>query len=127
MLSPSWRAALVLATMCLPSAASAYCSKRMIYSGFEDQVRGYIDYLLCLHNDQVTTLNEHAGIINQLGDEVDGLRRASSQGTDTAAASVLREVVTKYKAVEQENELLRRRVEELEVRLLRVEQMNGIE
>lgn len=119
----SLQAGIVVVTMCLPSLANAYCPKdsSTLYRGFEDQVSGYIDYLLCLHNEQVTSLNEHARLINQLGDDVDGIRRASTKGRDAAAVSVMREVVVKYTAVEQENERLRRRIEELEVRLERVE------
>ena len=117
-----WPALAITLGMCLPNLAYAYCPGVSTYSrGFEDQVSQYIDHLLCLHNEQVGSLNEHARLINQLGDEIDGLRRGSSQGETAAYTGIVREVVVKYSAMEAENKLLREHISDLEARLERVE------
>lgn len=113
-----------LVAMCLPSVVSAYCSEplRYRYRSFDEQVGAYLDYLLCLHNEQVTSLNEHAVMLNQLGDDLDGLQRKPSRGQDVATVAVMREVVVNYTAMKQENEQLRQRLKALEARLDLIEQ-----
>jgi hypothetical protein len=90
------------------------------FNSFEDHVNGYIDYLICLHNEQVGSLNDHARLINQLGGEIDSLGDRSTSGND-ASVTIMREVVIKYSAMKAENEQLVRRISDLETRLVQLE------
>lgn len=119
----------LLAGLSGPSLAYAYCPepRRYMSVSFEDQVSKYIDYLLCLHNEQVASLNEHARLINQLSDEIFGLRATAGQGQVGATSAVMREVLANYSAMSAQNEQLRQRIEELEARIVRIEDLAGAE
>lgn len=88
-----FRAAVILGGICVPGLAHAYCSepRRYASSSFEGQVSDHIDYLLCLHNEQVDSLNEHARLINQLGGEIDGMRADGAAGSESAPTLIMRE------------------------------------
>lgn len=118
-----FRVVVLLMSMCAPGLAHAYCSEPLRYSftSFEDQVSGYFDYLLCLHNEQVGSLNEHARLINQLADEIDALPDGASAADENAYSLIIREVVVKYSAVQAENERLRQLVSDLEARVVNLE------
>lgn len=129
----SWATA-VLATSLLANPATAYCRQPTQFPvlSFEASVDKWLDYLLCLHNEQVTSLNNHATMINDLADTIDQVRStvggiqynqttatvpspgsASVEGT----TAVLREIVVRYDAMRSENEQLQRRVEALEAQV----------
>jgi hypothetical protein len=93
---------------------------------YERQVGSNLDYLLCLHNQQVTSLNNHADMINSIADELAFVRssQTSSTYTEPAANLLVREVVTKYAAVSEENSQLREKVVELEMRLDELERVS---
>lgn len=116
-----FRAGLAVSLFLLPSLAHAYCPepRRYFSRSFEAQVNSYIDHLICLHNEQVTSLNQHAETINGLGTEIDTIRRNIAQVVIPAASEQLQDIA----ALEQENERLRRRIEELETRLDRFGQL----
>ena len=113
----------ILGCLGAPNLAHAYCVQPLNSRGFERQVNDYIEHLICLHNEQVDTLNRHADLINDLGAELDGLRAGTLRETDSAPLSIMREVVVKYSAMEAENEQLRQRIAELEIRLARIEEL----
>lgn len=105
----------------LPGVALAYCPEPRSYSygSVEAQINAYIDHLICLHNEQVQTLNQHAEGINGLGDEIDGIRRNLAQ----AVIPSLKEQRQAVSELEAENLRLRRQVDEQEVRLRRLENL----
>jgi hypothetical protein len=90
---------------------------------YERQVDSNLDYLLCLHNQQVTSLNNHANMLNLLADDLDVLRSSQvrmgqTSATNEPAANILiREVITKYAAISEENSQLSAQVAALEKRL----------
>jgi len=116
----------LLLTVALPTAALAYCPGPSPMGSYERQVGSNLDYLLCLHNQQVTSLNNHADMINSIADELAFVRssQTSSTYTEPAANLLVREVVTKYAAVSEENSQLREKVVELEMRLDELERVS---
>lgn len=118
----------VVAVLC-PTFASAYCSQTngRLITRFEDAVNANLDYLLCLHNEQVTTLNGHAEAIDSLSNYITafegkvsaaGVARSDGgtvPGQDVSLA-ILRDVASRYEAIEKENADLRKRVEALEAK-----------
>lgn len=50
----------------IPVMAEA-CTNNGRYGDFAAQVNGNLDWLLCLHNEQVDSLNRHADLIDDLG------------------------------------------------------------
>ncbi|WP_219907803.1 hypothetical protein [Cereibacter changlensis] len=107
----------------LPTLSAAYCSSPPSYSSssFEQQVGKNLDYLLCLHNEQVVSLNSHARILNALDADMASLSASQSRSGNSAETMTLREVVMKYTAVSEENALLSARLSELEGRLNELE------
>ena len=53
----------------LPNAG-ATCTRPINYGNFEGQVNGNLDWLLCLHNEQVDSLNGHANRLADLSDQL---------------------------------------------------------
>ncbi|RGP35349.1 hypothetical protein [Pseudotabrizicola alkalilacus] len=113
-----------------PTLASAYCSETngRLITRFEDAVNASIDYLLCLHNEQVTSLNIHAEAIDRLSAYTSSLDRKVSAGSATrtdgspiagegVSLAILRDVASRYEMIMQENADLRQRIEVIEARL----------
>lgn len=107
-----------------PTLASAYCSETngRLITRFEDAVNASIDYLLCLHNEQVVTLNSHATTLNAVEADLATLFASQSSSKSAAEAILLREVITRYTALSEENARLSIRLGELEGRLSSLEQ-----
>ena len=54
------------------NAAHAFCSEGYGYD-FASKISGYLDYLVCLHNEQSDALNEQARLINSHADGINEL------------------------------------------------------
>jgi hypothetical protein len=54
----------------MPGVAAAYCSERN-QSTFEKQVNERLEWLLCLHNEQVGSMNSHATMIDNNAQGID--------------------------------------------------------
>lgn len=65
-------AALFLVGSLWPASAYAFCIQGGSGS-YEREVKGAIEYLMCLHNEQVDSLNRHAEEINSLRRKVSEL------------------------------------------------------
>ena len=92
------RIAVLSAFIALSGPAHAVCFQRTGFD-FADSVNKSLDHLICLHNEQVNTLNEHADVLNR----------------QAKAISVL----------ELENDTLRRTVSDLESQLSSIESRVG--
>lgn len=57
------------------NAVDAYCSEPTKFgnASLVDQVNAQLDWLLCLHNEQVRSLNRHADQINTIADKLSKL------------------------------------------------------
>lgn len=109
-------------TAALSTAAQAYCPSPSVFGDFNRQVNNNLDYLLCLHNEQVTSLNNHARMLNSLADDMDRISSAQSRlgqalTADTASSTLVREVIANYTAIAAENLYLGEKVVELERRI----------
>lgn len=112
----------VAMTAALSTSAQAYCPSPSTFGDFSRQVNNNLDYLLCLHNEQVTSLNNHARMLNSLADDIDRISSAQSRlgqalTADPVSSTLAREVISKYTAVAAENLYLIEKVVELERRL----------
>lgn len=56
------------------SSAGAYCTQRTYSLDFADSVKNTVDYLMCLHNDQVDSLNRHANALNAQSAQIRSLQ-----------------------------------------------------
>ena len=74
--------------------ASALCFQSTGFD-FSSSVNNALDHLICLHNEQVKSLNEHADLIN-------------------AQASLLSDLDSRIYTLESENNALKRRVSDLQ-------------
>lgn len=54
----------LVAAVAPTSSAYAYCSRGISFD-FESQINAEFKYLICLHNEQVESLNQHADLINR--------------------------------------------------------------
>ena len=98
----------------LPSMSGA-CASPSRYGDFADQVNNNLDWLLCLHNVQVASLNDQAAMLNGLSDDLYLLRTAYlGLNTDFTALSQNRgetvfeqELLQQFIDIAAENILLR--------------------
>ncbi|MBL9049762.1 MAG: hypothetical protein JNK19_06595 [Tabrizicola sp.] len=120
---------LVAFLLAAPSSAQAFCSQGFGVD-FAQKVSGYIDYLICLHNEQTDTLNEHARLINQHADLLnelnDGGRKQwdALQGLSSALDDLVQEnrrTMKRNEELESELENLTRRLDELNYRITQLE------
>lgn len=88
-------------------AASAFCTRSPGYD-FASSVDAELRHLICLHNEQVESLNLHAGMIDTNSENI--RRLADELGSLDSALHML---ARRIDALEQENALLRATVLEL--------------
>lgn len=113
----------------LPTLAAAYCSSPPSYlsSSFEQQVGKNLDYLLCLHNEQVVSLNSHATMLNALDADLASLSASQSRSGNNSETMILRELIVKYTALSEENIRLAARLSQLEAAVSELEVRPSIE
>lgn len=71
------------------SSASAFCIQSRGYD-FQSSVDGAVKWLACLHDEQTSTLNDHAGIINDHTSELNEFKR-SKNSNDMSMLTLLEE------------------------------------
>lgn len=101
------------------STASAYCPEPTFFFGksFEAEVNDNFKHLICLHNEQVTSLNQHATEINHLNDLIDGMKNNNTTTTKNPDDEVVRKLISRYGDLATENQFLKYRVDKLEKQL----------
>jgi septal ring factor EnvC (AmiA/AmiB activator) len=113
---------LPLIIMAASTPAHAFCSQGFGVD-FAQKVSGYIDYLICLHNEQTDSLNEHARLINQhanvIGEIQESQRRQWSALQDLS--SIINVLSEENQRISSQNQDLERQIEELTVQLRRLE------
>lgn len=105
----------VLLVFGLTAKAQAYCPEPSHWRGisFETQVESYLEYLLCLHNGQVDTLNELSMQQSSMRSEI----ATVSDRSDEA----FKQLLTMYVELGTTNAELVAKVEMLEERLQALE------
>lgn len=105
-------------TFILAGKAQAYCPEPMTFSSqsLVAQVNAQLDWLLCLHNEQVGSLNVHADKINSIADNLSSLAVLLRAEGDRIDGIVMRE----REGFEQVSEM-DARIDALERRLKQLE------
>jgi len=106
------------ATFGLVGSVAAYCPQPMSFGSqsLAAQVNDQLDWQLCLHNEQVGSLNRHADLLNSLSDRLAGLAGLIRMEGDRVDAVVVRERVdfTERQVMQQRIVDLEQRIETLE-------------
>ncbi|MFV0645193.1 MAG: hypothetical protein ACK5NN_11950 [Sphingomonadaceae bacterium] len=68
-------ALIIFTTLGLSGPVAAYCPEPMSFTSqsLASQVSAQLEWLLCLHNEQVGSLNRHADKINDIADNLSNL------------------------------------------------------
>lgn len=102
----------------LAGKAQAYCPDPMTFSSqsLVAQVNAQLDWLLCLHNEQVGSLNRHADKINDIADNLNRLAVLLRAEGDRIDGIVMRERedFERASAIDAHLESLERRIRQLE-------------
>ena len=107
--------ALVLAVMFITvtTAANAFCQRKtQLMSDFSDTIANEFEYLICLHNEQVNSLNQHS---NLLGTHTEAI--IEIQDRQHRIAQALTEISNLVDIAIKENSAFERRLDDLERRL----------
>lgn len=80
-------------TVGVAGSAAAYCPEPMTFTSqsLVAQVKAQLDWLLCLHSEQVGSLNRHADSINDLADNLNRLAALIRADGDRIDGIVMRE------------------------------------
>lgn len=84
--------------------AQALCYEGMGYD-FASEVSSALDYLVCLHNEQVDKLNEHAGYINNNSSNIDDVDRIAREARDKAESMQFELDSLRSKVIDLESQL----------------------
>ncbi len=106
-------------------SASAFCIQSRGYD-FQSSVNGAVKWLACLHDEQTTTLNDHARIINNNTSDLSELKR-SKVDTDMSMLSVLednRKLKVEAERAQINIQDLKRAIADLTARLEELEKTN---
>ncbi len=106
------------------SPAVASCSTGRFTRTWEDQVNANLDKLICLHNEQVQALNEHANLINATDNGMLGLGSQVFENKTIHSADTKRAHKLTMELIEQNAELSVR-LSQLESRLTTLEAKAG--
>lgn len=111
-------ALIITTTLGLSSPAAAYCPEPMTFTSqsLASQVNAQLEWLLCLHNEQVGSLNQHADKINSIADNLSSLAVLLRAEGDRIDGIVMRE----REGFEQVSEM-DARIDALERRLKQLE------
>lgn len=113
------RAAIVIfTTLGLSGPAAAYCPEPMSFTSqsLASQVNAQLEWLLCLHNEQVGSLNRHADKINDIAGNLSNLSILLR-----AEASRIDGIVMREREDFQLTTAMNARLEDLEQRLQALE------
>ena len=113
-------------TLIVWSNTANACFEPTWYVGksFEAEVNDNLKHLICLHNEQVTRLNEHATEINRINNLIEGMRHSNANLSTKNNDKVLQELISRYGKLATENQFLKYRVDKLEKQLQELVDIN---
>lgn len=108
------------ATIGFAQSVAAYCPEPMLFGrpSLAEQVNSQLNWMLCLHNEQVGSLNRHADQINSLSESMSGLAGLIRMEGDRVDSIVIRE-----RDDFEERRVLLQRISDLEQRIATLERL----